>query len=326
MQILDNFSKLKILVVGDVMLDRYWWGSVTRISPEAPVPVVRLKNTSLAAGGAANVAVNVAGLGATAILLGVVGDDDEARLIPSILAKAGVSGQNLIGVDDRPTTSKTRIIAHSQQVVRVDKEESEPISAEVEDRICSSFTDLLPGVDAIAVSDYGKGVLTDRLLQELFSTASAQGKPVLVDPKGKNYSKYRGASVLTPNRREAAEACNLDDHAEVVAHAGKTLMTDLDLNALLITQGEEGMTLFRKSVAPLHLTAVAREVYDVTGAGDTVIATLTTAIGAGADLAEAARLANTAAGLVVEQVGTSCVSTSDLRTALGTNNSASTKS
>jgi rfaE bifunctional protein kinase chain/domain len=322
MQILDNFSKLRILVVGDVMLDRYWWGGVTRISPEAPVPVVRLKSTSMAAGGAANVAANVAGLGATAILVGIVGEDEDAKLFPSILETARVSHEHLIGVKGRSTTVKTRVIAHSQQVVRVDQEDSDPIAAETEERICSKLRELVPEVDAVAVSDYAKGMLTDKVLSELISIAAANAKPVLVDPKGKQYAKYRGATVLTPNRREAAEACNLDDSATVVEEAGKRLMSELELNALLITQGEEGMTLFRRSVEPFHFTAVAREVYDVTGAGDTVIATLTTAIGAGADLADAAELANVAAGFVVEQVGTSSVTTSDLRTALTNNGTA----
>ena len=326
MQILDNFSKLKILVVGDVMLDRYWWGGVTRISPEAPVPVVRLKSTSMAAGGAANVAVNVAGLGATAILVGIVGEDDEARLFPSILGDARVSSEHLIGVSGRSTTVKTRVIAHSQQVVRVDQEDSDPISAENEERICSKLRSLISEVDAVAVSDYAKGMLTDAVLSELISTAASHSKPVLVDPKGKQYAKYRGATVLTPNRREAAEACNLDDSSTIVEQAGNRLMSELDLNALLITQGEEGMTLFRRSIEPFHLTAVAREVYDVTGAGDTVIATLTTAIGAGADLAHAAELANVAAGFVVEQVGTSSVTTSDLRAALNSNGTATSNS
>src|SRR5215204_3633383 len=235
MQILDKFGKLKILVIGDVMLDRYWWGGVTRISPEAPVPVVRLKSTSMAAGGAANVAVNVAGLGATAILLGVVGKDDEAKLFPSILDEAGVSAQHLVSVDGRATTVKTRVIAHSQQVVRVDQEDSDGISAEAEDTVCQSIRKLVPDVDAIAVSDYAKGMLSDAVLQELFSTAAREGKQVLVDPKGKNYTKYRGASLLTPNRREAAEACNLDDSRSVVDEAGSRLMLELDLNALLIT-------------------------------------------------------------------------------------------
>lgn len=322
MQILDSFSKLRILVVGDVMLDRYWWGGVTRISPEAPVPVVRLKNTTLAAGGAANVAVNVAGLGATALLVGVVGDDEDAKLFPSILADARVSAEHLIRVTARPTTVKTRIIAHSQQVVRVDQEDSDAISAEAEEKICAKVRALIGDVDAVAVSDYAKGMLTETVLTELFAAAASHGKPVLVDPKGKQYAKYRGATVLTPNRREAAEACNLDDTPAVVDEAGQRLMTELDLNALLITQGEEGMTLFRRSVDPFHLKAVAREVYDVTGAGDTVIATLTTAIGAGADLAKAAELANVAAGFVVEQVGTSSVTTSDLRAALKANGAA----
>jgi D-beta-D-heptose 7-phosphate kinase/D-beta-D-heptose 1-phosphate adenosyltransferase len=258
--------------------------------------------------------------------LGLVGEDDEARLFPSILEKSGVAADHLIRIDERATTVKTRVIAHSQQVVRVDREESEPISAATEDRICRSIRDLMPSVDGVALSDYAKGMLTDRVLQELFAIASADGKPVLVDPKGKNYAKYRGAAVLTPNRREAAEACNLDDNGDVVDKAGATLMSDLDLNALLITQGEEGMTLFRRSLDPLHLTAVAREVYDVTGAGDTVIATLATAIGAGMDLADAARLANVAAGLVVEQVGTSSITTAELRGALSADSASGSNS
>jgi rfaE bifunctional protein kinase chain/domain len=221
---------------------------------------------------------------------------------------------------------KTRVIAHSQQVVRVDQEDSEPITSETEEKICTKLRTLIPGVDAIAVSDYAKGLLTGQVLGELISIASSHAKPVLVDPKGKQYAKYRGATVLTPNRREAAEACNMDDSPTVVDEAGNRLMSELDLNALLITQGEEGMTLFRRSTEPFHLTAVAREVYDVTGAGDTVIATLTTAIGAGADLARAAELANVAAGFVVEQVGTSSVTTSDLRAALASGGAAKSTS
>ena len=326
MQILQKFGHLNILVVGDVMLDRYWWGGVTRISPEAPVPVVRLKSTSMAPGGAANVAVNVAGLGANAILLGLVGLDDDARHFPSLLKTAGVSAEHLIAVKERSTTVKTRVIAHSQQVVRVDQEDSHPVNGETEEIVCARIRELTPQVDAIAVSDYAKGMLTDNVLQELFSSAATNGKPVLVDPKGKNYTKYRGATILTPNRREAAEACNFDDYGNVVELAGSKLMSDLDLNALLITQGEEGMTLFRRSLDPLHLTAVAREVYDVTGAGDTVIATLATAMGAGTDLAIAAQLANVAAGLVVEQVGTSSVTTADLEAALLLNGNAPSNS
>lgn len=316
MQILEKFSKLKILVVGDVMLDRYWWGDVSRISPEAPVPVVRLKDTSLAAGGAANVAANIAGLGATPILLGVVGDDDEARMFPEILGRSNVSAEHLVRDGTRPTTVKTRVVAHGQQVVRVDQEHAESISTETEDLVLQKLRDQIPGTDAIAVSDYAKGMLTNRLLEELFEIAAEHGKPVLVDPKGKSYSKYIGATMLTPNRREAAEACNFDDNRNVVDRAGAKLMAEYGFDTLLVTQGEEGMTLFRRSHEPLYLHAEARAVYDVTGAGDTVIATLATSMGAGASVEEAARLANIAAGLVVEQVGTSTIRLVDLESAL----------
>jgi len=316
MQILEKFSKLNVLVIGDVILDRYWWGDVSRISPEAPVPVVRLNNTSLAAGGAANVAANIAGLGATPILVGIVGDDDGARQFPGVLTGANVSPDHLVRDHDRPTTVKTRIVAHSQQVVRVDQELAGGISAETENAILEKVELEMGRVDAIAVSDYAKGMLTDRVLKELFSIASKHGKPVLVDPKGKDYSKYRGAALLTPNRREAAEACNLDDSSEVVDRAGTQLMNDLDLDALLVTEGEAGMTLFRRSQSSVKMGAEARKVYDVTGAGDTVIATFAVAIGAGADVETAARLANTAAGLVVEQVGTAAVTLAGLEAAL----------
>lgn len=316
MQILEKFSKLNILVIGDVILDRYWWGDVSRISPEAPVPVIRLKNTSLAAGGAANVAANVAGLGATPILVGIVGDDDGARQFPGVLEAANVPSDHLVKDRLRPTTVKTRVIAHSQHVVRVDQEHADQVSPETEDAIVEKLRAEIGRADAIAVSDYAKGMLTSRVLHDLFSIAAENGKPVLVDPKGKDYSKYKGAALLTPNRREAAEACNFDDTGDVVDRAGAKLMTDLALDALLVTEGENGMTLFRKTHGPLKMAAEARQVYDVTGAGDTVIATLAVALGAGADVELAARLANVAAGLVVEQVGTTAVTLSGLEAAL----------
>ena len=316
MQILERFSKLNILVIGDVILDRYWWGDVSRISPEAPVPVIRLKNTSLAAGGAANVAANVAGLGATPILVGIVGDDDGAKQFPDVLHGANVSPEHLVRDKLRPTTVKTRVIAHSQHVVRVDQEHADHVSADTENAIVEKLRAEIGRADAIAVSDYAKGMLTRRVLSDLFAIAADRGKPVLVDPKGKDYSKYMGAALLTPNRREAAEACNFDDSGDVVDRAGAKLMVDLALEALLVTEGEEGMTLFRKSHDPVRMAAEARQVYDVTGAGDTVIATLAVALGAGADMEEAARLANVAAGLVVEQVGTTAVTLSGLAAAL----------
>jgi rfaE bifunctional protein kinase chain/domain len=316
MQILEKFSKLNILVIGDVILDRYWWGDVSRISPEAPVPVVRLKNTTLAAGGAANVAANVAGLGATPILVGIVGDDEGAQQFPDVLGSANVSSDHLVRDRHRPTTVKTRIIAHSHHVVRVDQEHADGISVETEDAIVEKLKTEIVRADAIAVSDYAKGMLTPRVLRDLFQIAGESGKPVLVDPKGKDYSKYKGAALLTPNRREAAEACNFEDQGDVVDRAGSRLMSDLDLEALLVTEGEEGMTLFRRSQPSIRMAAEAREVYDVTGAGDTVIATLAVAIGSGADVEQAARIANVAAGLVVEQVGTTAVTLSGLEAAL----------
>jgi D-beta-D-heptose 7-phosphate kinase/D-beta-D-heptose 1-phosphate adenosyltransferase len=316
MQILEKFSKLNILVVGDVILDRYWWGDVSRISPEAPVPVVRLKNTSLAAGGAAHVAANIAGLGATPILVGIVGDDDGAQQFPGVLAASNVSPDHLVRDSARPTTVKTRVIAHSQQVVRVDQEHADGISEATEEAIVEKLRSEISRADAIAVSDYAKGMLTNRVLAELFRIAGESGQPVLVDPKGKDYSKYKGAALLTPNRREAAEACNFEDQGDVVNRAGAKLMSDLGLEALLVTEGEEGMTLFRKSQPSIRMAAEARQVYDVTGAGDTVIATFAVAIGAGADVETAARLANVAAGLVVEQVGTTAVTLPALEAAL----------
>lgn len=317
MGILDSFQNVKILVVGDVMLDRYWWGEVTRISPEAPVPVVRLQNSTLAAGGAANVAANVTGLGAQALLVGCVGEDAEAELFSHVFQHSGVSADYLVRISGRPTTVKTRVIAHNQQVTRIDQETTMALSDSGERLIIDKVLSLLGEADAVAVSDYAKGLLTDRVLSELIAEARRMDKPVLVDPKGKNYFKYRGATLLTPNRREAAEACNLDDNGcFAIETAGQRLLQEIGVGAVLITQGEEGMTLFRVGSEPVHMTALARDVYDVTGAGDTVIATVSTSVGAGADLEEAARLANVAAGLVVEQVGTTAVRAEELRAAL----------
>ena len=315
--ILDKLSKAKVLVVGDIMLDRYWWGEVSRISPEAPVPVVRLKKTSLAAGGAANVAVNVAGLGAKPLLFGVVGKDPEADEVRKVLAGLSVSVEYIIESDDRPTTVKTRVIAHSQQVARIDHETDTELSSETEQLLSKSITETIPAADAVIISDYAKGLLTDRLLSQIISACADAGKPVLVDPKGKDYTRYRGAAMITPNRREAAEACNLHENGDgVVERAGAKLMADLAIDAVLITQGEEGMTLFRRDRGPVSFATAARDVYDVTGAGDTVIATLATAVAAGADLETATKLANVAAGIVVEQVGTTAIDLAELRRAV----------
>jgi rfaE bifunctional protein kinase chain/domain len=317
MDILEKFSGVRILVVGDIMLDRYWWGEVSRISPEAPVPVVRLRKTSLAAGGAGNVAANVAGLGAKPLLFGVVGKDPEADEVRKALDGLGVSTEHIIESDDRPTTVKTRVIAHSQQVTRIDHETDDGLSAETEQLLAQSIAEKVAVADAVIISDYAKGLLTDGVLSEVIAACTEADKPVLADPKGKDYAKYRGATVITPNRREAAEACNFHENGDgVVERAGTRLLADLGVKAVLITQGEEGMTLFRNGRGPVTFVTAAREVYDVTGAGDTVIATLATAVAAGADLETATNLANIAAGIVVEQVGTTAIDIAELRRAV----------
>lgn len=317
MTIIDNFANVKVLVVGDVMLDRYWWGSVNRISPEAPVPVVRLDRKSYAPGGAANVAANIAGLGATPYLIGVIGNDEEAELFPNVLDQVKVSGEHLIRLTNRQTTIKTRVVAHGQQIARIDQETDNHLDQEDENVVLGKILELMDSVDVVIVSDYAKGLLTDKVLAVLIETARNRSRIVLVDPKGKDYRKYSGATVLTPNKREAADACGFENHSEeVVAKAGDKLMCDLNLGALLITQGEDGMTLFQPERKPYYLNSFAREVYDVTGAGDTVIATLGVAVGAGANLEEASNFANIAAGVVVGQIGTTAIDKTGLEHAI----------
>ncbi|HYJ90303.1 MAG TPA: D-glycero-beta-D-manno-heptose-7-phosphate kinase [Pyrinomonadaceae bacterium] len=317
MEFLNDLSKARVLVVGDVMLDRYWWGTVSRISPEAPVPIVRLSNSSLAAGGAANVAVNIAGLGATPILIGIVGRDTESSLLRQILKEKAVSPDYLIEFVDRPTTVKTRIIAHSQQVARVDQEIDDGLTDNQASTVVDTICQAIESADVVAISDYAKGLLTSEVLSSVFEICQKHSRETLVDPKGKDYAKYRGASVVTPNRREAAEACNIEENRpDAVEYAGKRLLDEHQFGSVLITRGEEGVTLFQNGSEPIHFEAMARSVYDVTGAGDTVIATLASSIAAGAQLADAARLANVAAGLVVEKVGTTAVSIAELRSAL----------
>jgi rfaE bifunctional protein kinase chain/domain len=317
-ELIARFSKVKILIIGDVMLDRYWWGSVSRISPEAPVPVVQLEKTSLVPGGAANVAVNIAALGATPHLIGVVGDDDEGKFLSEILNKSNISPDLLLKLEERPTTVKTRIVAHNQHVVRIDNEKTNFLQAEQEEALWLSIENKLNNVDLVVISDYAKGLLSRSLLARLITSARKNNKHILIDPKGKDYTKYAGATLLTPNRREAREACNFEDQQTIddVATAGKTLISRINLQALLITQGEDGMTLFQDGEAPVHFPTKARTVYDVTGAGDTVIAALAVAMAAGASLLQAAELSNISAGLVVEEVGTTTINQEKLIKAL----------
>ena len=308
-EFIEKFGNLNILIVGDVMLDRYWWGSVSRISPEAPVPVVNLDKTTLAAGGAANVAANVAGLGAKPYLVGSIGDDSEADLLNGVLEREGISTDFLVSVPHRRTTVKTRIVAHNQQVARVDQESKTALNERQEEKVWSVIAELLDKIQIIVISDYGKGLISGSLCQRLITHSRNTGKFVIVDPKGKNYQKYSGATILTPNRYEVGEVMQLVDFGQdTIEGAGRKMIEEYALNSLLITQGEDGMTLFEKGGCVRHLTVTARNVYDVTGAGDTVVACLACAYGSGESLSESAKFANAAAGLVVEKVGTTAIS------------------
>ena len=296
----------RVLVVGDVMLDRYWFGDVHRISPEAPVPVVKIEKTDERLGGAANVARNAAALGARVTLLSVVGDDEPGRMIRLLLESAGI--RTALHVDAQfKTTIKLRVIGRQQQLLRIDFEESP--SHEVLTGKLTEFGTLLGDADIVILSDYGKGGLTH--IAEMIAAARAADKQILVDPKGSDYARYAGATLITPNRGELAQVVGgWTSEADLAARAD-ALRSRLDLSALLVTRSEEGMTLFRPG-GVLHMPAQAREVYDVSGAGDTVIATLGVLLGGGMALEDAAALANRAGGIVVGKLGTAVVTPEEL--------------
>lgn len=311
-----RFRDVRVLVVGDVMLDRYWRGRTSRISPEAPVLVLSHQETARAPGGAANVAANVASLGGRATLVGAVGVDEPGRELGEVVRAAGVHAE-LLAVMDRMTTVKTRIFAHAQQLVRIDEESTEPLSDQDAEQFVQRCRACLSDADVLVVSDYAKGVLTPQVLAELLTTAREAGVLALVDPKARDYHRYGGATLIAPNHYEAAVAAGLPAEEPIeVARAGTTLLSQIDVGSVLVTQGPDGMTLFERDREPVHVPVVARQVYDVTGAGDTVMAALALALGAGASTADAARLANQAAALAVEQSGTSTVRMDALRRAV----------
>ncbi len=305
MNMLENIRGKKVLVVGDVMLDRYWWGSVSRISPEAPVPIVQMEKTSLVAGGAANVAANLAGLGATPVLFGIKGDDAEGRALDDILSESGIEQHHVLPIEGRETSIKTRIVAHSQHVVRIDRETTEPISREDADDIVDRISGQIARCDAVIISDYGKGFLIDTALADIIDLCKTDKKVVLVDPKGRDFSKYSGATVITPNRKEAIDATG----ETTVQNAGNSMLSNLGVDAVLVTEGKDGMTLFQRGHDAVHLDSLAQTVFDVTGAGDTVIATFAAAVAAGVSFVDAAKLANAAAGIVVGRIGTTRITT-----------------
>lgn len=302
----QQLAKSRVLVVGDAMLDRYWHGAVERISPEAPVPVVKVSRAEERIGGAGNVAYNVATLGAQAGFLGVVGDDEAGQKLEKLLQSTGIA-THLKRDPGLHTTVKLRVIGRQQQLLRMDFE-NEP-DHEVLALQSSSFAELLPQTDAVLFSDYGKGGLAH--IPAMIAAARGAGKPVLIDPKGHDYSRYRGASVITPNRAELQEVVGRWTSEEDLKARAHKLRTDLGLEGLLLTRSEEGMTLF-DAAGEFTVTAQAREVFDVTGAGDTVIATLATMVAAGVPLRDAVPIANRAGGIVVGKFGTATVSYEEL--------------
>jgi D-beta-D-heptose 7-phosphate kinase/D-beta-D-heptose 1-phosphate adenosyltransferase len=307
--LLEAFSGCRVLVLGDLMLDRYLWGNVTRISPEAPVPIVEVESETTRLGGAANVANNVLSLGAEPVLVGVVGADHAARLLAAELTAHGVPADGLVADADRPTSIKTRIVARNQQVVRADQESREEVSPGIVARLVQACRARLDGLKACIISDYGKGVITAGLLEALLPELRRAGIPVCVDPKETHFFSYRGVSVITPNLLEAGVAWGRALRTEeLLDQAGRELRERLDADAVLVTRGEKGMSLFRAARPRLDLPTVAREVYDVTGAGDTVVSTYAVALAAGADHPEAALISNHAAGIVVREVGTAAAS------------------
>ncbi|MEK7856338.1 MAG: D-glycero-beta-D-manno-heptose-7-phosphate kinase [Acidobacteriota bacterium] len=315
--IIERVSATRTLVIGDVMLDRYWWGDASRLSPEAPVPVVALQSVSHIPGGAANVAANIAGLGAKVLLAGVIGTDASAASLRRSIKELGISDEYLISSNDRPTTTKTRVLVNKHQIARVDEETNLPISTVEEDALIDSAIGSLGEVDAVVLSDYAKGCLTDRVVASVIKAANASHKPVLVDPKGRDFRKYAGVSILTPNFAEALNAAGIEkgDFRDV-DQAAVVIMSSLDVDSLLITLGEHGMKLFHKNGEPTYFPSVARQVFDVTGAGDTVAALLATALGTGANKSTAAEFANIGAGISVEKVGTSIVALAELSRAI----------
>jgi rfaE bifunctional protein kinase chain/domain len=302
----DAVARTRLLIVGDVMLDRYWFGEVERISPEAPVPVVKIARNEERPGGAANVARNAAALGAQVTLISVVGDDEAGRTLEKLLAQERVR-TSLHRDATLPTTVKLRVIGRQQQLLRIDFETAP--SHEVLATKLADYERALPEFDAVVLSDYGKGGLAH--IERMIELAKARGTAVLVDPKGEDYQRYRGATLLTPNRAEFREVAGRWRTEAELASKAQRLRAELSLGALLITRAEEGMSLFTDAGA-LNIPAQAREVFDVSGAGDTVIATVGTLLGAGADMATAVRVANQAAGIVVGKLGTAVVHPEEL--------------
>ena len=307
----------KILCVGDVILDHFQSGDVDRISPEAPIPVLKLKNKQTMLGGAGNVVRNLAGLGSNVSFVTVVGKDKDGEKIQELLKKEGIKNLTLINDKERQTSIKTRYMVDGQQILRTDHEDLFTLNKSIEDKLIVAAIRAMEDCDCVILSDYAKGVLTDRTIKKLIKAANTNAKTIVVDPKGINYNRYRGADIITPNRRELFESTRMATNSDKeVAQAAKSLIKMHGFGAVLATRSRDGMTLINKNSVVSHLKAEAVDVFDVSGAGDTVVATLAAALGAGASLDQAASLANVAAGIVVGKVGTAVAFTNDLLTTL----------
>lgn len=312
--IISKFSSVKILVIGDLILDEFIWGKVSRISPEAPVPVVWVDHESFMPGGATNVASNIRSLGGEVSVVGVVGNDRWGNILNRELENKGIDIGGVVSASDRPTTLKTRIVAHGQQVVRVDREKINGLEKEVVNKLIGYAREKIKGADAVIIEDYGKGVITPHLLKEIVPLAKRLGKVISVDPKEEHFSYYKGITAITPNIHEAGTAAKMkiEDDDSLLA-AGKKLLAKFNCQVVLITLGERGMQVFERSGKITHIPTVAQQVYDVSGAGDTVIGTFTLAKACGASNIEAAYLSNFAGGVVVGKVGIAVATPEELK-------------
>jgi D-beta-D-heptose 7-phosphate kinase/D-beta-D-heptose 1-phosphate adenosyltransferase len=312
-RLLNGFPAARVLVLGDVMLDRFIYGSVDRISPEAPIPVVNVERSLDMPGGAANVARNVAAMGAHAILLGVVGDDAWAADLRLQLASSAAIDAHLIVDPSRPTSVKTRYVADGQQVMRADRESRDPLPADVAERLLDEFSAALAGAEVVVLSDYAKGVLSDQVTRAAIDLARRAGKIVIVDPKSKNFARYRGATVLTPNLLELQQACGQECPTdEQVVNGAQRILDQGVCDAMVVTRGKDGMSIVQAGGDAVHLPTAKRQVFDVSGAGDTVVAVISLGLAVGAGVVDAAALANIAAGIVVGKRGTATVTAGEM--------------
>lgn len=314
---IDKFPMARIVVLGDIILDEYLWGNVSRISPEAPVPVVDVQQETRMLGGAANVIHNLYTLGARPILCGVIGDDATGIELVEKIRASGLPTEGLHVESGRPTSMKTRVVAHNQQVVRFDKESRKELQPQTSKKLLEFVEKHLPDIDAVIVSDYGKGVVSGDVMKGLARLTAAWNGIIGVDPKIGSFPYYHGVDVITPNHHEAGAYCGFEiDDRDSLVRAGRKMLETLECGAVLITQGRDGMTLFERNGEIQHIPTVAREVYDVTGAGDTVIATFCLGLASGLNMRSSAIISNFAAGIVVGEVGTSAVRAEDLKMAL----------